>query len=82
MRNSYKLTSANSVLQFVTINVDSLLEQLLPGLISSARIILRLETFWSLLPLAKNSRKLAINVVDLSLSYLYELLLNANQKDL
>jgi len=76
MRDYYRLTPEDKVLQFASVNVDASLEQLLPGLLAGATVVIRPDELWS--PQAFRSRvmKLGISVADVPPSYLYELLLD------
>ncbi|MCK9395481.1 MAG: amino acid adenylation domain-containing protein [Methylobacter sp.] len=76
MRDYYRLTPEDRVLQFAPVNVDASLEQLLPGLLSGATVVVRPDELWS--PQAFRSRvaESGLSVVDLPPSYLYELLLD------
>ncbi|MGZ9709227.1 amino acid adenylation domain-containing protein [Glaciimonas sp. GNP009] len=79
MQDFYGLTSSDKVLQFASMNVDASLEQLLPGLLGGASIVLRPDTLWSPQVFKKTVVELGISVVDLPPAYLHELLLDAHR---
>jgi len=80
MRDYYRLTPADKVLQFASVNVDASLEQVLPGLLTGATVVIRPDELWS--PQAFRSRvmDLGISVADVPPSYLYELLLDTRSE--
>jgi amino acid adenylation domain-containing protein len=80
MRDYYRLTPEDKVLQFASVNVDASLEQVLPGLLTGATVIIRPDELWS--PQAFRSRvmELGISVADVPPSYLYELLLDTRSE--
>nr|AAS47562.1 mixed type I polyketide synthase - peptide synthetase [symbiont bacterium of Paederus fuscipes] len=75
IRDYYRITAQDVILQFAPMNVDAALEQLLPGLISGATVVIRSEPLWSPDILCRKVVELGISVLDLPPSYLYELLL-------
>ncbi|HGY55115.1 MAG TPA: amino acid adenylation domain-containing protein [Caldithrix abyssi] len=46
MRDHYKLTAEDNVLQFAALNFDASLEQILPPLITGATVVMREEEIW------------------------------------
>jgi amino acid adenylation domain-containing protein len=80
MRDYYRLVPEDKVLQFASVNVDASLEQVLPGLLTGATVVIRPDELWS--PQAFRSRvmDLGITVADVPPSYLYELLLDTQSE--
>jgi amino acid adenylation domain-containing protein len=76
MRDYYRLTPEDRVLQFASANVDASLEQLLPGLLAGATVVIRPDELWSPQAFRNNVLELGISVADVPPSYLYELLLD------
>ncbi|MEE7625164.1 amino acid adenylation domain-containing protein [Methylobacter sp. Wu8] len=76
MRDYYRLTPEDKVLQFASVNVDASLEQLLPGLLTGATVVIRPDELWSPQAFRNNVLELGISVADVPPSYLYELLLD------
>jgi amino acid adenylation domain-containing protein len=76
MRDYYQLTPEDKVLQFASVNVDASLEQLLPGLLTGAAVVIRPEELWSPQAFRNKVMELGITVADVPPSYLYELLLD------
>lgn len=81
MRDYYRLTPEDKVLQFASVNVDASLEQLLPGLLTGATVVIRPDELWSPQTFRRKVLELGISVVDVPPTYLYELLLDT-QTDL
>jgi polyketide synthase PksN len=76
MREHYRLTPQDKVLQFAAMSVDAALEQILPGLICGATIIIRPDTLWSASEFRNAVAQHGITVADLLPSYLNEVLLD------
>src|SRR5690606_578144 len=76
MRERYALSALDRVLQFAPITVDAALEQLLPGLICGATVVVRPDEQWSASELRRKIAALAITVMDVPPAYLHELLLD------
>jgi polyketide synthase PksN len=76
MRDYYRLAPEDKVLQFASVNVDASLEQLLPGLLTGATVVIRPDELWSPQAFRNKVMELGITVADVPPSYLYELLLD------
>jgi len=76
MREHYRLTPQDKVLQFAAMSVDAALEQILPGLICGATIVIRPDTLWSASEFRQAVDRHGVTVADLPPSYLHEVLLD------
>jgi len=75
VQNYYNLSSDDHILQLASLNVDASLEQILPGLMTGARIIIRDTEIWSSEKFLNKVSEYGITVIDISPAYLHELLL-------
>ncbi len=80
MRDYYQLTDKDKVLQFASPAVDASLEQVLPGLLSGATVVIRPDELWSSQAFRNNVAGLGLTVIDIPPSYLYELLLDTQSE--
>lgn len=78
MRDYYRLTSDDNVLQFSAMDVDPSLEQILPGLLCGATLVVRPDNLWSVQAFRNKVRESQISVIDVPPSYLHELLLDTD----
>ncbi|MDO9105380.1 MAG: amino acid adenylation domain-containing protein [Methylovulum sp.] len=79
VKQYYQLSADDRILQFAPFSVDASLEQLLPGLVSGATIILRDEELWTVQAFKAKILEYNISVLDLPPGYLHELLLAGEQ---
>jgi len=79
VKTYYQLTAQDCLLQFAPFAVDASLEQLLPGLITGATVILRDNALWSTQQFREKVLQYGLSVVDIPPSYLHELLLESSQ---
>ena len=75
VQNYYNLTPDDHILQFASFNVDASLEQVLPGLMKGAMLILRDREVWSPEAFMNKVSEYGITVIDIPPAYLHELLL-------
>jgi len=75
VQNYYNLSSDDHILQFASLNVDASLEQILPGLMTGAMIIIRDREIWSPEKFLNKVSEYGITVIDIPPAYLHELLL-------
>ena len=73
---AYALTPQDHILQFAPLSVDTALEQILPGLMTGAAVVLKDAQVWPLNRFREKIRDHKITVVDLPPAYLHELLLD------
>lgn len=81
MRDHYGLGPQDKVLQFASMSVDASLEQVLPALLSGATVVLRPERLWSAAEFRGAVAALGLTAIDVSPSYLHELLLDSERAD-
>lgn len=81
MRDHYRLGPQDKVLQFASMSFDASLEQVLPGLLAGATVVLRPDRLWSAAEFRGEVTGLGLTAIDVSPSYLYELLLDAERAD-
>jgi amino acid adenylation domain-containing protein len=74
MRDYYKLMPNDRILQFSSLNVDTSLEQILPGLTLGATIVFRGRELWSPLEFSRKIQDNGITIADIPPAYLRELL--------
>ncbi|MEX0758906.1 MAG: alpha/beta fold hydrolase, partial [Tistlia sp.] len=79
VRDCYGLTPRDRILQFAATTFDASLEQILPGLLSGAAVVLRPEELWSARSFRRKVAELALTVIDLPPGLLHELLLDTAQ---
>jgi amino acid adenylation domain-containing protein len=72
----YQLTPQDRILQFAPLSVDASLEQILPGLLYGATVIVRPERLWTAHEFRQAIVGLGLTVIDVPPSYLHELLLD------
>jgi amino acid adenylation domain-containing protein len=81
MVSVYGLKPEDKVLQFASMTVDASLEQILPGLIAGATLVVRPDPVWSASAFADEVARLSLTVLDLPPSYLHELLSDVHAKE-
>ena len=74
VKHAYQLTEQDRILHFAPFSVDASLEQLLPGLITGATIILRDEDLGSAQQFLQQLNMLNISVLDIPPAFWHELL--------
>ncbi|WP_052700202.1 AMP-binding protein [Methylocucumis oryzae] len=74
VKHYYQLTEQDRILHFAPFSVDASLEQLLPGLITGATIILRDEDLGSAQQFLQQLNILSVSVLDLPPAFWHELL--------
>jgi amino acid adenylation domain-containing protein/non-ribosomal peptide synthase protein (TIGR01720 family) len=79
IREEYELKPSDRVLQFASLSFDVSLEQILPPLLSGARLHLRDASLWSVQEFSNKLRDLELTVVDLPPAYLHQLLIGEAQ---
>src|SRR5204863_8194547 len=70
MRDTFRLTAQDRVLQFASLSVDTALEQILPGLLCGATIVIR-STLWSASAFRRAVADTGVTVADLPPPYLH-----------
>ncbi|WP_369126297.1 condensation domain-containing protein [Methylocucumis oryzae] len=73
MRAHYQLIANDRILQFSSYHVDTSLEQILPGLLAGATLVLRGDELWTSEQAYKVLSHYDVSVVDLPPAYFYEL---------
>ena len=81
MKDFYELNKTDHVLQFASMNFDASLEQILPTLISGAKLILRGTEIWSPQEFQKNIANYGLTVVNPPTAYWNQLLQEWNQSE-
>ncbi len=61
----YQLTASDRILQFASFSFDASLEQVFPGLLAGAAVVLRDADLWSVEQLTENILSLGLSVLDL-----------------
>ena len=81
MRDHHRLGPQDKVLQFASMSFDASLEQVLPALLSGATVVLRPDRLWSAAEFRREVAGLGLTAIDVSPSYLHELLLDTGRAD-
>ncbi|MCX7362310.1 MAG: AMP-binding protein, partial [Alphaproteobacteria bacterium] len=81
MRDHYRLRPKDKALHFASMSVDASLEQILPALLAGATVVLRPERLWSAAEFRGEVAVLGLTAIDVSPSYLHELLLDTERAD-
>ncbi|MCU0643016.1 MAG: condensation domain-containing protein, partial [bacterium] len=74
MKDYYELKATDHVLQFASMNFDASLEQILPTLISGAKLVLRGTEIWSPREFQQNISNYGLTVVNPPTAYWHQLL--------
>ncbi|CAO3457511.1 Polyketide synthase modules and related proteins [Azospirillum argentinense] len=78
-RRLYRLTASDKVLLFASMGFDAALDQLLPGLLSGATVVVRPDELWSPRAFRRHIADLGLTAIDIPPSYLHELLTDTAQ---
>ncbi|ARV58893.1 hypothetical protein BZZ01_09840 [Nostocales cyanobacterium HT-58-2] len=69
IQRHYQLTPLDNVLQFASLNFDGSVEQILPTLITGAKLVLRGKDIWTITDFHKRVADFQISVADLPTAY-------------
>ncbi|MGD9488077.1 MAG: amino acid adenylation domain-containing protein [Calditrichaceae bacterium] len=76
MKDYYKITPEDHILQFASFNFDASVEQILPTLTGGARLVLRDDEIWPTIEFHNKIRQFDLSVINLPTAYWQQLALD------